>query len=1595
MDEQLAVAATELALRSPDEELALKLLSLAELRAEGSGERGEFLLGTALRLADAGRPKAAGAVLERAAGAFEAAGLRSRAAYALSRLGAGHEASGEPSRALEAYARAAAVYHDLGDPAAEARQFGHMGALHLRTGDPVRAVEHHLRAVAVCEEAGLPEDEARHQDVAAVAHLAAGDPEEAVSCAARAPALHLALGESVAAAKALVHAARAAVDQDELKASAERMAACAIELEAAGAWEEACAALDAHAVLLSGRGHPGYAAACETRLVEIVRRKGQRREPADEWYRIAQRRRGRGDVDGARVAFDLAEREYEAIGHRDGAGAVRYNLGCLAYAEGDAERALAAFGVAAEAFAGLRARAKEAASLSMRASCLTALDRAEEASEDLERALELAAAEGDLETLLIATLGRAAVDVELGELREAGERLQSALGLAGGDALKEAVVHDRLAALAARTGDLGARTRALEAALAGFRDGGRHRSAALASIKLGFALEAQGEFRRARAALEEGLTGLEAADDDVSAAGAPFEIIAAMAGEMDATVLSRLAGIQLALGDLTRGRATLTRALASLGTGGRRGEASERLQSWLRLAEAESSGDLPTARTLAHHFLTHPSPTASPGSGGWDDDRDLADRSYLLARLSYYCRELGDLPAAYDHALQGYELRDERIVEHLLNLGAVATELGRTKEAVTHLSRAVELARDEGTAFPAHLVQSLGLLAAALSDLARWSEAARTYEEGLALVEAPIWRALRAPLLTGRADLHLKLGELNEAATRYHEAITLGEELGGPPGLASAYAGLALVHELRGEPTNGRPFADRALTLEREHGRPRGTVLALLTLARLERAARREEAAKETDAAAAHATKAVADREAGARPREAPSGTAQLERAWLEEALALSQELGFRAGEAVALGRLGALDLAAVRGPATARTARAPGADAHTATEAPGAGAATDIRVPADSPADADADSQARTHAHAAARRRLSAAIELLTELGHDPELATACHHRSIAAEELGDLPAALADVERAHALGHKAAQDRVIRLATHLNQGMTAWTHAEHAKHHTLTTHLAPAHRPPSPDVPAAHSSPQVWPAPYGVPAELLEAERRGLEAVRTLMSAARNTRDPERAAHLIRRAHTARAVLDDLWRRMEPLAPDHVALRRGTPLSRADLDALVNAPGRRGGPAPTAPAPAQSMPHPTPHPHAGSQLHSAPSPDPHTSLDPDPGPHPYPAAEPGVVTALLGFHVGEETVTVLAHRTGWAEPRAFPTAVDRPLLAAFLRTADGRRPGLLDIEARRHRADLWRRLADLLLSEAVQALGDDVDLLHLIPHAALHRIPLHALAPDGRPLIERFPVAYAPSAAVLSGLTRRAPARGRDSLVLSFTPDAAERPVVEAEARDAAALLGTTPRQATTHALTRSPQNGSWRVVHLACRAVEDPGDPFAAGIRLADGLRTARDLMSMRLDADLVLVTAHEPTHEPTGETAHETARASAQMTARGRNREAVHEAASERGHGGGTHDGLVGLGYGLLHAGAGAVVLSSWRVSAEITRALMRDLHTRLRAGEGPAYALRAAVLGLRELYGSAEPELWASYVLVGLPDGSPAHLEDGMSVTSTR
>jgi CHAT domain-containing protein len=86
-----------------------------------------------------------------------------------------------------------------------------------------------------------------------------------------------------------------------------------------------------------------------------------------------------------------------------------------------------------------------------------------------------------------------------------------------------------------------------------------------------------------------------------------------------------------------------------------------------------------------------------------------------------------------------------------------------------------------------------------------------------------------------------------------------------------------------------------------------------------------------------------------------------------------------------------------------------------------------------------------------------------------------------------------------------------------------------------------------------------------------------------------------------------------------------------------------------------------------------------------------------------------------------------------------------------------------------------------------------------------------------------------------------------------------------------------------------------------------------------------------------------------------------------------------HGAGTRaytgEGLVGLAWAFLHAGAHQVIAALWEVNDNATPQLMDDLYAGIRAGQDPATALRNAKLKLIR-GGSAfrQPRYWAPFVL---------------------
>jgi CHAT domain-containing protein len=86
-----------------------------------------------------------------------------------------------------------------------------------------------------------------------------------------------------------------------------------------------------------------------------------------------------------------------------------------------------------------------------------------------------------------------------------------------------------------------------------------------------------------------------------------------------------------------------------------------------------------------------------------------------------------------------------------------------------------------------------------------------------------------------------------------------------------------------------------------------------------------------------------------------------------------------------------------------------------------------------------------------------------------------------------------------------------------------------------------------------------------------------------------------------------------------------------------------------------------------------------------------------------------------------------------------------------------------------------------------------------------------------------------------------------------------------------------------------------------------------------------------------------------------------------------------HGAGTRtyagEGLVGLAWAFLHAGAEQVIAALWEVSDSATPELMDSMYAGIRSGRDPAIALREAKLKLvRSKSAYSRPKYWAPFVL---------------------
>ena len=227
-----------------------------------------------------------------------------------------------------------------------------------------------------------------------------------------------------------------------------------------------------------------------------------------------------------------------------------------------------------------------------------------------------------------------------------------------------------------------------------------------------------------------------------------------------------------------------------------------------------------------------------------------------------------------------------------------------------------------------------------------------------------------------------------------------------------------------------------------------------------------------------------------------------------------------------------------------------------------------------------------------------------------------------------------------------------------------------------------------------------------------------------------------------------------------------------------------------------------------------------------------------------------------------------------------------------------------------------------------------------------------DGSYLVENTAIDSVPSLAVLFALKSSAFKKQQSRTLLAMGDPGGVTQEQASEAMAVAKLYA--PRNVQTYlgktaTLAQFRQSSpKFDVVHIAAHGIYDDHEPMASHMMLASasgsapaGWLRAREIQAMQLHAELVVLSGCE-----TGKGAFEDG------------------------------EGLVGMSWATLAAGAHGSLASAWRVEANSTTAMMLAFHQNMLQGVNKSEALRRAELKVLHGKNTAHPFYWAAFVLMG-------------------
>jgi CHAT domain-containing protein/tetratricopeptide (TPR) repeat protein len=360
---------------------------------------------------------------------LQAVGDRRLEANTLNNIGLVYDSLGEKQKALEKYNEALPIWRAVGNRRGEAITLNNIGLVYDSLGEKQKALEKYNEALPIKRAVGDRSGEATTLNNIGLVYDSLGEKQKALETYNEALPIRRAVGDRSGEAATLNNIGLVYNSLGEKQKALEKYNEALPIWRAVGHRSGEATTLNNIGEVYRSLGEAQKALEKFNEALPIIRAVGNRSGEADTLNNIGEVYRSLGEMQKALEKFNEALPIRRAVGDRRGEAVTLNSIGLVYYALGETQKALEKYNEALPIWRAVGNRSGEATTLNNIGGVYWSLGEAQKALEKFNEALLIRRAVGDPNGEATTLLGIARVEQERGNLTQARQTIEQAVGL--------------------------------------------------------------------------------------------------------------------------------------------------------------------------------------------------------------------------------------------------------------------------------------------------------------------------------------------------------------------------------------------------------------------------------------------------------------------------------------------------------------------------------------------------------------------------------------------------------------------------------------------------------------------------------------------------------------------------------------------------------------------------------------------------------------------------------------------------------------------------------------------------------------------------------------------------------------------------------------------------------------------------------------------------------------------------------------------------------------------------------------------------------------------------------------------------------------